>query len=546
MPLPVAETEAKPIPGNRAALLARLALAATLLVGPGLNAQVTPGGPAMVDLPHNVVVIVADDVGVDLIGAYEPFYPGQPNPNYPNTTPVIDYLAGSGVLFRNCWTSPLCSPARAEFMTGRHGLHNGIGTIFQPGDERSGLQSHVPTIPGLLRSSAEPFRYATAAVGKWHLADPLQIKRGQMAHPLGTPASPWFHQWAGAMDNFTGGETYNQWTKTFGTSIDRPTDECWPQAGLTCKASVVDYATHDTADDAVRLIATLPQPYFLQVAFNAVHSPVAAPAAPLLASSCLGAAVAGAPACGSSFNDTDVPADVHCMMQWLDNEIGRIVCAVESPAVPAGLPTTLIFIADNGTAGTKLANFKKGAIAPPFNSKHGKGTLYQGGINVPLIIKSPITPSALRGSVNTALVNGTDLLATVADLSMMSLPTDAVRDSVSMVPYLVGAAGSHRTHAYAEMFAANFPPDGSGNAPAWFKPGWHWRAVRDVDGYKLMQRVSPDGVGGLVVQEEFYDVSTDPYEANNRIGMIQSPPYQAPYQTLRQLLDVVYPHLVKP
>ena len=506
--------------------------------------QPSLGQPHVGTRPHNVVVLVADDVGVDLIGAYEGFFDNHPDPAYPNQTPVVDHLAATGMLFRNCWTNPLCSPSRAQMLTGRHAQRNGIGTVFVAGDDhRLGLQPHIPTLPGVLRSPQSPIPYRTAAVGKWHLSDPNQIVHGQKSHALGEDHAPWFHLWAGAEHNIHQTHTYNSWHKTFATPIDRFTDECTPSPPTPCVATVHDYATRDTVDDAVHLIETLPEPFFLWVAFNAVHKPLGPPATALAASGCAG--IMGNPTCASSFDGTNEPADVRCMMQWLDNEIGRVVCAVESSSGSPELPTTLVFIGDNGTRGTKLA-FTTGGIAPPFHPKHGKGTLYEGGIHVPLIVKSPLIPSPLRGSVHEALVNSTDLFATVVELTMSVAPDDPARDSVSLVPYLTGATGSKRAYAYAELFKPGFSPGPDGTPPAWHQPDFHWRAIRDVAGFKLMQRVTPDGFGGLEFKEEFYDLNADPHEANDLIGLVGAPPLLEPYVKLRGQLGQTYPHLVKP
>src|SRR5215510_11866392 len=76
--------------------------------------------------PDNVVLIVLDDVGVDLIGAYERYYVSLGRaPGTPASTPAIDgLLAARGVTFTNVWTCPKCSPSRAQILTGRYASHN--------------------------------------------------------------------------------------------------------------------------------------------------------------------------------------------------------------------------------------------------------------------------------------------------------------------------------------------------------------------------------------------------------------------------------------
>lgn len=69
---------------------------------------------------QNVLVIVADDMGVDLFGAYGE----HPDPGH---TPVLDQLASEGVLFRNCWANPVCTTSRATILSGRYALRTGVG-----------------------------------------------------------------------------------------------------------------------------------------------------------------------------------------------------------------------------------------------------------------------------------------------------------------------------------------------------------------------------------------------------------------------------------
>ena len=72
--------------------------------------------------PSNILVIIADDLGVDQVGVYG-------EGTSPAPTPIIDGLASSGVLFRNAWANPTCSPTRSCIMTGRYGYRTGVGQV---------------------------------------------------------------------------------------------------------------------------------------------------------------------------------------------------------------------------------------------------------------------------------------------------------------------------------------------------------------------------------------------------------------------------------
>jgi arylsulfatase A-like enzyme len=480
----------------------------------------------------NVVIILADDVGVDMIGAYEPFYADHPDPGYPNTTPAIDYLAQTGLLFRNAWTNPSCSPTRAQIITGKQGLRSGIGTVVPP--SRLGLDPSHDTIPSMLRGPAF-VPYHTAAVGKWHLAGTQHppVPPGPI-HPLGSSTSPWFHHYAGTINNINA--NYNTWPKTFGTSIDVSTDECVPAPMDFCDAIVTDYATVDTADDAIHLLRTMPEPFFLYVAFNSAHTPLNEPNDPLTAASCPG--LNGDPVCDFS---GDVASQTRCMVQWLDNEVGRIMCAIEDGPQKPERPTTIVFMGDNGTAGE--------ATIAPFVPSHGKTNLYDGGINVPFIVKSPLVSPEMVGTATDALVNSTDLFATVSQITGIRQPPDplGLRDSKGFLHVLTGLSESMRQFAYAEFFHGNFTPTAQGTPPPGYTVNAHKQAIRNLAGFKLIQIVRESWLG-LVVEEEFYELPLDPHELDDKLAeaLAGIEPYASNYDELRFQLDTEYPHLVTP
>ena len=509
-----------------------------------LCAEPLRGSDARVDPPtgaHNIVLILADDLGVDLVSAYDAYYSGLPNPAYPVSTPAIDYLAETGLLFRNAWTIPSCSPSRAQILTGKHGHHSGIGGLvqqFAPITHGLGLRVDQGIIPTMLREASTGPSWYTAAVGKWHLADVSQHWQGAPAHPLGGASGRWFQRYAGSMFNLGAGG-YNQWNKTFATSIEPMLDECAPPPSSWCEAPVVDYATADTADDAIYLVRALPEPFFLYVAFNAVHAPLASPSAPLDRGSCHGAVQHGIL---DWILDGDAPRKTRRMTEWLDHEVGRVLCALEEDRQMPTLPVTIIFLGDNGTDGS--------AIVPPFDPSHEKGTLYQGGINVPFIVKSPRIRPSLVGTATDALACSTDILATIGDLAEVTLPPDphGLRDSVSFLDVMTGTASSPREYVYAEDFRCNFIPTSTGVPLANYTLARHDRAIRNRAGFKLIQSVRPDGLGGFLFMEELYDLSVDPHERQDRMPdmALGKEPFASYYLALRLELDATYPHLVTP
>ena len=94
------------------------------------HAPLNSASSAMGGTRHNIVLIVIDDAGVDMIGAYESEYAAYGHPTLPNNTPNIDLLASQGMTFLNAWVAPVCSPTRASILTGKHPTHTGIGAVI--------------------------------------------------------------------------------------------------------------------------------------------------------------------------------------------------------------------------------------------------------------------------------------------------------------------------------------------------------------------------------------------------------------------------------
>jgi len=343
---------------------------------------------------HNVLLLIADDLGVDRVGAYG-VHPA------PGHTPNIDALAAGGVLFRNAWATPVCSSTRACILTGQLGMRTGIGRAIA-GNNDVELSVDVPTIADVLRPA-----YRTAACGKWHL-------HSNPGHPLDHPMLMGFEHYRGNMDVLPGfiSDAYSSHVVNTDGHISYSTT----------------YATSETVNDALSFIGWAQEPWLLQVAFHAPHAPFHKPPQSLHTYN-LPANIAA-----------NIPVHMQAMTEAMDTEIGRLLGSM-SPAVLAD--TYVIFVADNGT--------DKPAVTPPFDPQRAKNTLYEGGIHVPLIIKGP---GVVAGAETAALVNTCDLFATMADMAGAVITPP--EDSVSAFPYLANPAlPSLRSWVYAEIFWDN-------------------------------------------------------------------------------------------
>jgi arylsulfatase A-like enzyme len=435
---------------------------ARLLGGLVLVHLFVPCGP--IQAQENILVLVADDVGVDRIGCYAE------HPD-PGRTPNIDRLARSGVLFRNAWSSPRCSPSRANVLTGRYGFRTGIGDIVTARDTVD-LDPAEWILPEVLAFS--PFgSYENAALGKWHLGNAASGP----THALQTG----FRRHLGAERNIG---DYQVWPKNFNGSVQ----------------NVNAYATTDLIDDTLRSIEALPEPWFLWVAFNASHTPFHAPPDHLHSQG-----LHGPP-------DESPVTHMKAATEAMDTEIGRLLAGVD-PDVLAN--TTIFFLGENGT--------HPAATDGPFDPDHAKGTLFEGGVNVPLIVAGPRV--AEPGSECGALVALTDIFLTVAEIGGVDapslLPPGTVLDSTSLLPYLAEPdSPSLRDWVYAERFYPNGPG----------QPMYHLRAVRGPR-YKLIrQRTVTDEV------EFLFDLEQDPWEQND---LLQQPVDAATRQVYLDLCAVI-------
>lgn len=385
-----------------------IAAGALLLLGLGLVACAPEPPPPRAG---NLLLLIADDVGIDKIGVYAE------HPR-PAATPNIDALAARGVLFRNAYAPPMCSPSRAAMLTGRLNRRYGLGNAINAHRADFELSLDEISIPEMLALS--PHRFASSAVGKWHLGG-ANAPSG-LRHPLAS-GFPWY---AGAFGiiretRLEGEESYFRWRKNSNGEI------AWRNV----------YATTDTVNDALARIAAMPEPWFLWVAFNAAHFPLHTPPAELYGGRAL----------------VDEADAYHAAVEALDSEIGRLLASVE-PEVMAR--TTVIFVSDNGTP--------RPVVTPPRDPSHFKRTLYEGGINVPLIAAGPDV--SRPGTESQALVHVVDVFATAAEIAEVDLADlrgpDGGRlaiDGRSLLPYLRDPdAASGRAIVYQDFFRGNGSP----------------------------------------------------------------------------------------
>ncbi|MCA9489553.1 MAG: sulfatase-like hydrolase/transferase [Myxococcales bacterium] len=378
------------------------------------------------ELPPDVLVILADDLGTDKVAVYAEH-------DRPPPTPNLDALAARGTLFRNAWATPLCSPTRAALVTGRMPRRTGVGANLQPGSRKE-LPLAERTLPELLSEAPDP--WSTAWIGKWHLSTP-------------TSPSNVHHPNLQGFDHFWG-------------TLTNLYDELQPDAihdgyyhwdlvddGQVTKRS--DYATSAVVDEAIARMADLPHPWLIVVAMHAAHRPLDEPPTELTP------VVLGGP-------DATVPDQYHAVVEAMDTELGRLLGAVDDDR------TLTFFLGDNGTP-----DF---AILPPWNANRGKESMFEGGINVPMLAAGP---GVAVGAETPALVHVVDLFATVADLAGVALPDDV--DGRSLRGVLADPTAPLRDVLHTERFEPAGPPPYR----------LDWRASRGPR-FKVFERVEDEEI----------------------------------------------------
>ena len=285
-------------------------------LGAILGAVTAPRARATDRSKPNIIIILADDLGYGDLGCYGSSLP----------TPNLDRMAKEGAkLTRFYSTSPVCSPSRAAFLTGRYPVRTGVVGVLMP-DSKTGLSPSETTIPRVLKSSG----YRTGCFGKWHLGNDPEF-------------APNLH----GFDEFYGVPYSNDMdplpilnnTKVILKSCDQEslTDRFTDQA--------VDFLGRNTDG-----------PFFMYLAYTAPHIPIA-PAERFKGKSGHG-----------------IYGDI---VMELDFSVGRILDAVKANGVEDN--TLIIFTSDNGP-------WYQGSAG---NLQGRKGSTYEGGVREPFIARMP-------------------------------------------------------------------------------------------------------------------------------------------------------------
>ena len=413
----------------------------------GLALMAAPG-PAAEPRRPNVVVLVADDMGFADVGV-------QGARDIP--TPHIDALARSGVRCSNGYVSgPYCSPTRAGLLTGRY--QQRFGHEFNPGGEAGIGKLGLPTTETTLVERFRAGGYRTGLVGKWHLGSAPEF------HPQRRGFDEFFGFLGGAHTYFAGA------TRNILRGAEVVTER--------------EYLTDAFAREAVAFIDRHQKgdkPFFLEVTFNAVHTPLEA--------------TDGRLARFAAIPDRQ-RRTYAAMLSAMDDAVGAIRAKLKA----AGLEedTLVFFFSDNGGP-TMLGTTINGSSNAPLRGS--KRTTLDGGIRVPFVVSWPGKLPA--GRTYDRPVIQLDILPTALAAAGVKLDPAWNVDGVDLLPFLLADPAAPGPH---EALCWRFGPQDA------IRMG-DWKLVRYDTAVDTGARSQPASIA--VTPHRLYNLAADPGESRD-------------------------------
>ena len=326
----------------------------------------------------NVIVILTDDQGWGDLSL---------NGNKNLSTPNIDQLAAEGASFDRFYVCPVCSPTRAEFLTGRYHPRGGVYSTSAGGER---LDLDEKTIGDTFKAAG----YRTAAFGKWHngMQFPYHPNARGFDEFYGFCSGHWGHYWSPLLDH--------------------------NNEMVTGKGFIID----DLTDHAIEVVKEKSdKPFFVYLPFNTPHSPMQVP-----------------DRWWNKFKDIELKQHNRdpkkeniqhiraalAMCENIDYNVGRLMTALTNTG--KGNNTIVVYFCDNGPNGTRWNGDMKGR----------KGSTDEGGVRSPCIVRWPRGIAAGRKvKVNGAAI---DLHPTLAHMAGIRTANRKPFDGKSLVSHLVG------------------------------------------------------------------------------------------------------------
>ena len=328
------------------------------------------GCEPFVDQKPNILIFLTDDQGWGDLSF---------NGNSNLSTPNIDGIANNGAAFDRFYVSPVCSPTRAELLTGKFFIRSGVNGVTR-GYERMNLDH------SLISDYFKEKDYRTGVFGKWH-----------------NGSQPPYHPNSRGFDEFYG-FTSGHWGNYY--------DPVLENNGEITRGK--GYISDDITNKAISFIKNSKKPFFTYVSYNTPHSPMQVP------DSYLKDKNIGLKGRYSDKENVKKTEAALAMVENLDYNVGKVIDSLKKYKLYDN--TIIIYLSDNGPNGNRWNN----------DLKERKGSTNEGGVRVPFFIQWPKKiPSGIRVSQISSVL---DIFPTLIELTNNSSEIDF--DGLSFKKYL--------------------------------------------------------------------------------------------------------------
>lgn len=320
----------------------------------------------------NVIIILTDDQGWGDLSF---------NGNTNLSTPNIDAIAYEGAVMENFFVQPVCSPTRAELLTGQYFPRLGVYATSAGGER---MNVGVPTIAEIFKKSG----YQTAAYGKWH-----------------NGMQPPYHPNSRGFDDFYG-FCSGHWGNYFSPMLEHN--------GKITKGE--GFLVDDLVNHGIDFISkNKKEPFFLYLPLNTPHSPMQSPDeywAKFENKQLIKKYQ------GSEEEDEQFTKAALAMVENIDWNVGRLNTYLEKSGLQEN--TIVIFMSDNGPNGWRWNG----------NMRGKKGSTDEGGVKSPFFIKWP--KKIIASSTSNQIMSSIDLLPTLSSLANISLADSIKLDGIDL------------------------------------------------------------------------------------------------------------------
>jgi arylsulfatase A len=355
----------------------------------------------------NILLILIDDLGAEGLGCYG-------GTSY--QTPNLDALAKAGTRFDHCYSTPLCSPSRAELLTGRYPFRTGITSVtHMGGSEHDKLDVNKDrTLANFLSDAG----YETCIAGKWHLCNDFVDNPTHVAD-------------AGFKDQFL-------WRLMRGKIVTRHfwNPELWVDNKPANQLGIDKYGDDLFADHILNFMSEhRQQPFFAYYPMTLVHNQTFTgknyPPSP----------DSRQPGCNPDSACKPKQEAFADLVAYTDKIIGKLMTGLDQMGLREN--TIVIVLGDNGTDPGITSRLGERQL------QGGKGLLIEAGTRVPLIISWP--GDDIKVKVVTDLVDLTDILPTILEAAGVGLPEGYIVDGQSFLSCLRGSTYKPRQWVYSQL-----------------------------------------------------------------------------------------------